>query len=98
MCKVFLLRAFIGLPTGMNVRNLLWHGFVNLEEFEPAYSSFLLILMLSISKLSYPLPELLTYRPAFDFPHYISELHDKAKERILHKVFKGNQIPPLIVE
>jgi hypothetical protein len=48
---VFLLRAFIGPLNGLNLRNVTIHGFITPQEFQPAYTTFLLVLMFSVSQL-----------------------------------------------
>eukprot|EP01087_Luapelamoeba_hula_P021337 TRINITY_DN7430_c0_g1_i1.p1 TRINITY_DN7430_c0_g1~~TRINITY_DN7430_c0_g1_i1.p1 ORF type:complete len:955 (-),score=147.02 TRINITY_DN7430_c0_g1_i1:27-2891(-) len=45
---VFLLRALIGPPTGINLRNLCWHGFFDTSDFHPSYVDFLLVLIASL--------------------------------------------------
>ncbi len=46
---LFLLRLVSGPLQGMNLRNITWHGFLKDEEFHECYSSFLLLLILSLS-------------------------------------------------
>lgn len=38
--QVFLLRAFIGPLSGINLRNILWHGFMAPHEFHACYVSY----------------------------------------------------------
>ncbi|KAL0476526.1 ER membrane-associated RNA degradation protein [Acrasis kona] len=49
---VFLLRAFIGPLNGFNLRNITIHGFITPNEFRPCYTTFLLVLFMSVSKLT----------------------------------------------
>ncbi|KAL0482176.1 endoplasmic reticulum membrane-associated RNA degradation protein [Acrasis kona] len=48
---IFFLRLIIGPIQGMNIRNLLWHGFFSDDEFHQGYTSLLLMLVASISKI-----------------------------------------------
>jgi hypothetical protein len=48
---VFLIRCFTGPIQSMNLRNLLWHGFLGLNEFQPAFTSFLFALIFSVGNL-----------------------------------------------
>ena len=48
---IFLLRIFIAHPIGINVKNLLWHGFVSGDEHEPSYVAFALVLALSLDEI-----------------------------------------------
>jgi hypothetical protein len=34
--KVFVVRCLVGPPNGLNIRNLLWHGFLDPEQLHPA--------------------------------------------------------------
>ena len=45
---VFLLRVFIGVPMGINAKNLSLHGFLTTEQFEPPYSSLAMCLIFTI--------------------------------------------------
>lgn len=47
---IFILNAFIGSPRGMNLRNVIWHGFINPDEFDHHYNIFIIVLIYSISK------------------------------------------------
>jgi hypothetical protein len=56
--ELFMIRAFIGPLNSLNLRNVTLHGFLTEKEFHPAYTSFLLLIMTSISdKLSHLLKE-----------------------------------------
>jgi len=48
---IFLLRIFIAHPIGINVKNLMWHGFILEVEHEPSYVAFAIILALSLTKI-----------------------------------------------
>lgn len=48
---IFLLRIFIFHPIGINIKNLLWHGFVSEAENEPSYVAFALVLGLSLNQI-----------------------------------------------
>ncbi|KAJ8045945.1 Endoplasmic reticulum membrane-associated RNA degradation protein [Holothuria leucospilota] len=45
---LFCLRILLGPPTSLNLRNLLWHGFVNPSEISKRYAVFLLVLVGSL--------------------------------------------------
>ena len=42
---------FAGPPLGLNLRNLVWHGFVDEVEFDRRYVVFLVVLMASLARL-----------------------------------------------
>lgn len=49
---IFFLRCLIGPPNSMNLRNILWHGFINPNEFLPIpakwYSALVIVITLTI--------------------------------------------------
>uniref|UniRef100_A0A452J3H7 DUF4209 domain-containing protein n=1 Tax=Gopherus agassizii TaxID=38772 RepID=A0A452J3H7_9SAUR len=45
------LRVFIGSPYGLNLRNILWHGFASPQEIPAKYCSMLLILTAGLGQL-----------------------------------------------
>ncbi|XP_032643353.1 endoplasmic reticulum membrane-associated RNA degradation protein isoform X4 [Chelonoidis abingdonii] len=45
------LRVFIGSPCGLNLRNILWHGFASPQEIPAKYCSMLLILTAGLGQL-----------------------------------------------
>ncbi|XP_048210425.1 endoplasmic reticulum membrane-associated RNA degradation protein isoform X2 [Perognathus longimembris pacificus] len=45
------LKVFIGSPHGLNLRNILWHGFASPREIPPKYCSMLLLLMAGLGRL-----------------------------------------------
>ncbi|XP_044867007.1 endoplasmic reticulum membrane-associated RNA degradation protein isoform X3 [Mauremys mutica] len=45
------LRVFIGSPYGLNLRNILWHGFASPQEIPAKYCSVLLILTAGLGQL-----------------------------------------------
>ncbi|XP_042523674.1 endoplasmic reticulum membrane-associated RNA degradation protein isoform X1 [Dipodomys spectabilis] len=45
------LKVFIGSPHGLNLRNILWHGFASPQEIPPKYCSMLLLLMAGLGQL-----------------------------------------------
>ncbi len=47
---VLLLHLFMGTPSGLNLRNLVWHGFPRPGEISPALASSLIILAFSIGE------------------------------------------------
>ncbi|XP_053699349.1 endoplasmic reticulum membrane-associated RNA degradation protein-like [Sabethes cyaneus] len=44
---LFLLRLLVGTPEGINLRNLVWHGFPRKEEICPLYANVLLLLLVA---------------------------------------------------
>ncbi|KAL8185939.1 UNVERIFIED_CONTAM: hypothetical protein K2H54_060003 [Gekko kuhli] len=45
------LRVFIGSPDGLNLRNILWHGFASSQEIPTKYSSMLVLLTVGLGQL-----------------------------------------------
>ncbi|XP_076714121.1 endoplasmic reticulum membrane-associated RNA degradation protein isoform X1 [Callospermophilus lateralis] len=45
------LRVFIGSPCGLNLRNVLWHGFAAPQEIPPKYCSMMLLLTAGLGQL-----------------------------------------------
>jgi hypothetical protein len=48
---IYLLRLFIAHPIGINIKNLMWHGFVSDAEHEPSYVAFAIVIALSLAKI-----------------------------------------------
>lgn len=48
---VFVVRCLVGPPNGLNIRNLLWHGFLDPEQLHPALLDFLMVLVASLGSL-----------------------------------------------
>ncbi|XP_043858621.1 endoplasmic reticulum membrane-associated RNA degradation protein isoform X3 [Dromiciops gliroides] len=46
-----ILRVFIGSPCGLNLRNILWHGFASPQEIPPKYCSMLVLLTAGLGQL-----------------------------------------------
>ena len=47
-----LVQSLVGHPEGLNLRNILWHGFVSSDEFHgKIFLSFLFVLIFSLSKI-----------------------------------------------
>ncbi|XP_032072595.1 endoplasmic reticulum membrane-associated RNA degradation protein isoform X3 [Thamnophis elegans] len=72
------LKVFIGSPDSLNLRNILWHGFVSAEEIPVKYFSMLLFLTAGLGQLlnNYCLQahSALIHRPYVSFTH-LKELH-----------------------
>jgi hypothetical protein len=49
---IFFINSFIGSPEGLNLRNISWHGFISLEEFDSHYTHFLFVLFASCVKFT----------------------------------------------
>ncbi|XP_078226616.1 endoplasmic reticulum membrane-associated RNA degradation protein isoform X7 [Callithrix jacchus] len=45
------LKVFIGSPCGLNLRNVLWHGFASPEEIPPKYCSMMILLTVGLGQL-----------------------------------------------
>lgn len=45
------LKVFIGSPCGLNLRNVLWHGFASPQDIPPKYCSALLLLTAGLGQL-----------------------------------------------
>ena len=39
------IQVLCGLPIGINLRNVVWHGFCNSSEIHPAYATFLIVIV-----------------------------------------------------
>eukprot|EP01119_Soliformovum_irregulare_P018699 TRINITY_DN5786_c0_g1_i3.p1 TRINITY_DN5786_c0_g1~~TRINITY_DN5786_c0_g1_i3.p1 ORF type:complete len:694 (-),score=103.24 TRINITY_DN5786_c0_g1_i3:41-2122(-) len=50
--KTFLLKLMMGSLESLNLRNLLWHGFLLPEECPPEYASLLIVVLLSLSSVT----------------------------------------------
>jgi hypothetical protein len=48
---IMCLRGLIGSPKGLNLRNIVWHGFVHPNEIPPDYVMLLLIIVASLGKI-----------------------------------------------
>uniref|UniRef100_A0A670YQ47 DUF4209 domain-containing protein n=1 Tax=Pseudonaja textilis TaxID=8673 RepID=A0A670YQ47_PSETE len=72
------LKVFIGSPDSLNLRNILWHGFVSAKEIPVKYFSMLLFLTAGLGQLlnNYCLQahSALIHRPYVSFIH-LKELH-----------------------
>ncbi|XP_068926577.1 endoplasmic reticulum membrane-associated RNA degradation protein isoform X3 [Petaurus breviceps papuanus] len=68
-----ILRVFIGSPCGLNLRNILWHGFASPQEIPPKYCSMLVLLTAGLGQLlkSYLQQTNFTFvhRPFLTFTH-----------------------------
>lgn len=49
---IFFLKCIIGPPCGMNLRNIVWHGFVDPDEFHIAFVNLTLVLFVSLLDLA----------------------------------------------
>nr|XP_058145707.1 endoplasmic reticulum membrane-associated RNA degradation protein isoform X3 [Dasypus novemcinctus] len=45
------LKVFVGSPCGLNLRNILWHGFASPQEIPPKYCSMMLLLTAGLGQL-----------------------------------------------
>uniref|UniRef100_A0A5F9CF00 ER membrane associated RNA degradation n=1 Tax=Oryctolagus cuniculus TaxID=9986 RepID=A0A5F9CF00_RABIT len=48
---VDVLKVFIGSPRGLNLRNILWHGFASPREVPPKYCSMMMLLTVGLGQL-----------------------------------------------
>eukprot|EP00727_Mastigamoeba_balamuthi_P009764 m51a1_g541 hypothetical protein (899) ;mRNA; r:419594-423340 len=46
--KLFFVKALVGPPIGINLRNVVWHGFLSPGEAPPEYAALLAVLLLSL--------------------------------------------------
>nr|XP_025039851.1 endoplasmic reticulum membrane-associated RNA degradation protein isoform X3 [Pelodiscus sinensis] len=79
LAKVFgqsvmnVLRVFIGSPCGLNLRNILWHGFASPQEIPAKYCSVLLFLTAGLGQLLrrflLQTETILIHRPYIVFPN-----------------------------
>lgn len=45
------LKVFVGSPSGLNLRNVLWHGFASPHEIPPKYCSMMVLLTAGLGQL-----------------------------------------------
>ncbi|XP_076977017.1 endoplasmic reticulum membrane-associated RNA degradation protein isoform X2 [Tamandua tetradactyla] len=45
------LKVFVGSPCGLNLRNILWHGFASPQEIPPKYCSMMLLMTAGLGQL-----------------------------------------------
>eukprot|EP00741_Cyanophora_paradoxa_P022313 tig00021441_g21542.t1 len=45
---IFALRCFVGPPTGLNLRNIVWHGFLSSSELDATFSSLLFVVFFTV--------------------------------------------------
>lgn len=43
-----ILNVFLGTMEGLNIRNLLWHGFLSVKQFDPGFTSLLVMAVISL--------------------------------------------------
>lgn len=72
----FLMRVLIGSPRALNLRNLLWHGFVASHELHPGYYWLLLWLSLDVFERGFDLMSAMTPRPLKDLSLIGPEAYD----------------------
>lgn len=75
------LNSFVGSMDGLNLRNMVWHGYLNKYQFDPAFTSFLIMVCVSIP-------------PPAEKLH--KQMMDRASLRFLSDFFGGSQFfrPP----
>jgi hypothetical protein len=86
---MLVLRALLGTPLGLNLRNIAWHGFFALEEFWPAYLSFTLVLCASLHKICAPVLETFPVRPLYNISEHFDEHWIKRGPPLLTEVQRG---------
>lgn len=83
---IFILNAFVGSPIGMNLRNIMWHGFINPDEFDNHYNLFIIVLIYSISYFTYGKIKSFKRRSFFSFSNLKESSFDFGKgERCFNK-------------
>lgn len=68
---MFLLRCLIGPPTGVNLRNVLWHGFADCKEVPCKFAVLLLVVVASLGRMlqeRHTSDVVLKHRPFVTFP------------------------------
>ena len=66
------LRALMGTPIGLNLRNVAWHGFFSIDEFWEGFLSFAIVLAVSLADVilpvlaQFPLRNLVDISSSFD--------------------------------
>ncbi|XP_047588444.1 endoplasmic reticulum membrane-associated RNA degradation protein isoform X3 [Lutra lutra] len=67
------LKVFVGSPCGLNLRNVLWHGFASPREIPPKYCSMMMLLTAGLGQLLKRYLEqtrrVLAHRPRVALPH-----------------------------
>eukprot|EP00743_Colponemidia_sp_Colp-15_P012993 GILK01014950.1.p1 GENE.GILK01014950.1~~GILK01014950.1.p1 ORF type:complete len:751 (-),score=129.19 GILK01014950.1:47-2275(-) len=61
---VTLLLILIGPPTGLNIRNVIWHGFLSESEFSPTFTSLLFAIIPRIIQCCRPFLFIARHRPS----------------------------------
>lgn len=74
--SLFLLQVMIGSPRALNLRNIIWHGFVAPHELHPGYYWLLLWLMLEIFERDFPEVEAIPPREMKDLGRVPPETYD----------------------
>ncbi|KAK2489735.1 hypothetical protein MC885_006653 [Smutsia gigantea] len=86
---VNVLRVFMGSPHGLNLRNILWHGFASPREIPPKYCSMLLLLVVGLGQLlqSYlqRTQATLAHRPFVVLPNLKDEIEGMRKSTFVLK-------------
>lgn len=82
--QLFFMRTFFGPIQGMNLRNLVWHGFLNENVFPDCYSTMLLVLICSLPEFNQILSKF-NRRKLFDDVSWVKSLDFELK---LKKKFK----------
>lgn len=72
------LNVLVGTIEGLNLRNMLWHGYLSKHQFHPSYTLFLMFCVLSLPLPSPDLAERFktraTVKPPRDFRGYVRHL------------------------
>ncbi|XP_056423090.1 endoplasmic reticulum membrane-associated RNA degradation protein isoform X2 [Hyla sarda] len=105
------LRVFLGSPLSLNLRNILWHGFVSPYEIPPKYCSMLLLLTAGLGQLLQSwltnTEMVLVHRPYFvfsnlqemtDFPDLSEKVLSVAKSLIEKSKFVLAHMVPFWIE
>lgn len=75
---LFFMRTLLGPIQGMNLRNLVWHGFLNEKIFPDCYASLILVLIVSLPELN-PIFEKFKRRQLFNDMKWVESLNFKVK-------------------
>lgn len=74
--SLFLLQVIIGSPRALNLRNIVWHGFVASHELHPGFYWFLLWVGLEIFEREFPGLDVISAREMKDLGRIEDETYD----------------------
>lgn len=72
---VFFLSCLVGPPAGLNLRNVVWHGFMDSRTFSDSYLSLILVVVMSLEKHLQHNPIPFRRRPQLDLSTLVPLAH-----------------------